>query len=365
MKNILHCIDTGGPGGAEGVLINIARLIDTERYNSSICLLKRGWTFNEAKRIGIEPFVLTKKHRYDPFLLWHLIRLITEKKIDLIHTHCFGMNLYGALAAKMTGVPVIPTVHGFLYDFEKNRRLIAYKLISRFSKKIVAVSHELKSHLIEKARINPDKVMVIHNGIDLDGYKPIADSNLKKRELDIEPSAPIVGIVGNLRPVKDHETFLQAASQIIKVMPSTKFLVIGDGPLKENLKEQSRKMKLDENVLFLGHRTDVLELLAIMDIFVLSSISEGLSLSILEAMAMSKPVVTTDVGGNPEIIVDGKTGFLVPPKDPSNLASKIMLLKDKGLAERMGGEGRRRVEEHFSLEKMIKNYEQLYEECLE
>jgi glycosyltransferase involved in cell wall biosynthesis len=194
-----------------------------------------------------------------------------------------------------------------------------------------------------------------------------ADENRRLRtELGIASTDPVIGVVGSLYPVKGHHHLLAAVPQVLRVYPQATFLIVGKGDLEDSLREEVMRRGLERAVRFLGYREDVPNLLSIMDIFVLPSLSEGLSLALLEAMAAGKPVVATNVGGNPELVRDGVTGFSVPPQDPDAIAGGILsLLGDERRRKIFGDNGRQRVKQYFSLEAMADNYQKLYETCLE
>lgn len=364
-KNILHLIETNEPGGAETVLLNLATLLDKSRYNSIAGILGGGWLLKELQRKKVPVHILRFRHSLDWRLLKDIIKLIKTQKIDLVQSHMARMNFYGALAAKISGIPMIATVHGKIRDFENRRQVFAYKFVGRYGSKIVAVSHYLRDNLIKTAGINPGKIITIYNGISLNKFEINLDRARKRRELNIGLTTPIVTAIGDLRPVKGYEYFLQAASKVVKAVPATKFLIAGEGALRKELESQSQKLGLNGSVSFLGFRDDIPELLAISDVYVLPSLKEGFSISTIEAMAMSKPVVVTNSGGPPEIVIDSKTGFVVPPADAAALFSAmITLLKDKDTAYKMGEKGRKHVVENFSLANMVGRYEQLYETLL-
>jgi len=368
--NILHLIGTTESGGAENVLLTLAASLNKRRYNSLVALLGQGKLHAWLKGNGIAVEVLDFSERYYshinmPLFISNLCHFIKKRRINLVHSHLFGMNLYGCLATRLSGIPMIATVHDKYYVLEKGRRSFGYKVIGTLCSKLVAVSYDIKDAIQNCTNLKADRIMVIHNGVDLGKYTGYTDIKSKKRELGLPPSVPIVGTVGELSPVKGHKYLLKAAAIVLKGSPHVKFLIVGDGHLRKNLESQCKELGIEQSVILLGFRNDVAELLKIMNIFTLTSISEGLSLAILEAMAAGKPVVATDVGGNSEIIVDDETGFLVPPRNPDAIASKIMLLlENEEIARDMGKRAQKRVEERFSLERMVKTYEELYERCL-
>ncbi len=365
--NILHLIETSEPGGAEAVFLSLVAALRERGHHSFTGLLEAGWLSDHLKEAGFEPIFLEQKRSYDLRCLWNLCLLIRKYRIDLIHAHEFMMNVYGSAAGLIENRPVITTVHGKNYYGEKSRRRVAYRFVSRFSR-MVAVSEDLKSFLAGQIGISKRRIVTLHNGIECGKFGPhLSSGSLTslKESLSIPIHNPVIGIIGMLFPVKDHSTFLNAAREVIKELPTTIFLIIGEGPVEDQLKAEAFQLGIDRNVRFAGLRNDVPALLQIIDVYVCSSLSEGLSLSILEAMAAGKPVVATDVGGNPEIVIDGETGFLVPPKDAKKLALKIALLvKDTALGYRLGAKARKRVQGQFSVGSMVDSYLDLYKQVL-
>ena len=207
---------------------------------------------------------------------------------------------------------------------------------------------------------------MIYNGVpDLEQPR-LEDEVELRRELRVPLNHQIVGVIGSLYPVKGHTYLLQAIPAILKKHGNTIFFFAGRGQLEGELKRQARDLGIEDHVRILGFRSDVANLLGIVDLFALPSLSEGLSVAILEAMVARKPVVASHVGGNPELVVDGETGYLVPPMDPPALSARIVeLLGDQRLRARLGEAGRRRVMELFSLSAMVEQYEQLYAECMD
>ena len=365
-KTVLHLIETSGPGGAEKMLITLAESMAKGRYNSAICLLKDGWLSSQLKQRGLETFIIPSRRSFDFAWLLNMCHLIREKKIDLIHAHEFTMNTYGCMASVITRIPMIATVHGTNYYGEKLRRRMAYRLVSKWSSHMVAVSRGIKEFLVDQAGIKEERITVVYNGIDTRNYQQSQTLDRLRKELDIKEREPVIGTIGNLYPVKGHTYLLQAVKEVVKLFPQSIFLFAGRGALLNKLQEEAAQLNIKGNVKFIGFREDVPQLLRVMDIFVLPSLYEGLPVSLLEAMASGKPAIATYVGGNSEVLIDGETGFLVPARDPVSLSEKIIsLLRDEGLAKRMGEAGRLRVEKEFSLGLMIQRYQQLYENCLQ
>jgi glycosyltransferase involved in cell wall biosynthesis len=362
MKKILHLIETSGPGGAEKILISLLEHLDKSIYQSCICLLKDGWLNAQLKGRGFETFIVPQPHSLDFAWLWEIKTRIKNMGIHLMHAHEFTMNTYASLLSVFTGVPIIATIHGKNYYWERWWRRLAYRFVSRQST-MVAVSEDIKKFLVQKAGIKNDRIIVVHNGIDLDLYRPESGKGeWARKELCIRNAQPVVGAIGNLYPVKGH-TYLLKALAIVKIMfPTIKLLIAGRGRMMGKLLNESQALGVQDHVIFLGFREDTASLLQAIDLFVLPSISEGLPLSVLEAMASGKPVIATNVGGLPEVVVDGQTGFLVSPEDPESLAKRMMLLLGhSSLADQFGKVGRARAEKKFSLVSMVQKYQELYE----
>jgi len=250
-------------------------------------------------------------------------------------------------------VHLIHTKHSNL-DPRQNRLLRAEHFLARKTDFIIADAQDVAKFMVEKQGMPLSKIKLIFNGIDIKRFSAVKKEFTKTKKT--------IGIIARLAGVKDHATLLSAFQIVNRKLPETELLIIGDGPTRNSLQSIADSQQLKDKVFFLGTRRDTPELMAQMDVFVLSSLSEGMSIALLEAMAAGLPVVTTNVGGNPEIVKDNETGFLVPPKNPELLAEKIItLLSDQKLAAAMGEMGRRRAEEYFSINKMARSYEQLYD----
>ena len=361
MKHVLHLTETSDTGGAENMFISLVENLDKNRYKSIACLLGDGWLKVQLQRRGIETIVVPQRHSFDFPWLFQLTRLLRDRSIHVMHAHEFAMNVYGSILSKVTGIPIVTTVHGKNYYWEKWRRRLAYRFTARQST-MVAVSEDLKQFLMQRVAIPAGNIRVVHNGIDFHHYGEMDRNNTIRRELGIDAKQPVIGTVGNLFAVKGQIYLLRACKSVAKTFPDFVLLVAGEGEELGSLEEEACNLGIRGNVKFLGFREDVPALLQTMDVFVLPSLSEGLPLSVLEAFALQKPVVATNVGGIPEIVRDEATGYLVPPKSPEALAVRIIgLLRDPQKAAKIGQAGRERVEEAFGLEQMVQKYQSLYE----
>ncbi|VAX34860.1 hypothetical protein MNBD_UNCLBAC01-1102 [hydrothermal vent metagenome] len=349
-------------GGLEKLVIHLSeKLKERGHYVEIVCLGQKGELGEEAERKGIFVTSLNKNDGVDLKLLWRLKKIIKEKEIDLLHTHNMSPLIYGSLVARWVGIKMVNTRHG-------RASHKTYRFIWNLTSRVVAISDDARTELLQHNFIEENKVKVIYNAINLSDFEFIKNIQFKTQvwhDFGLQSDSLLIGIVARLSIEKDHKTLIKAFQRIAESSMDVKLLIIGDGQLKENLKSLVKKLNIENKVKFLGFRKDIPELINILDLFVLSSTMEGVSLTLLEAMAAGKPVIATNVGGNPEVVVDGDTGLLVPSGDPKKMAEAIIkILSDKELAAQMGNAGRKRVEKFFSLEKMVDKYEKIYQEVI-
>lgn len=365
IATILHLSSSSGPGGAESVMAHIATGLDASRYRSVACLFRDGWLRGRCEASGIETHVVRLARKMDLGWLRTFSRMVRRCNVKLIHAHEFGANTYGAIAARLLGLPLVATVHGRQYFPERATRRAAYRILSRMAT-LVAVSEDVKRLLVEVTGAAERHIRVVHNGIA--GWASPAPDDLARRRaaLGVGPDERIVGVVGSLYGIKGHRYLLDAAPHILRAEPATRFCIVGGGQLGAELRAQAVELGLAERVRFLGFRTDVRDLLPLFDVFALPSLSEGLSIALLEAMAAARPVVATCVGGNPELVTDGETGLLVPAADARRLAEAVTrLLLDAGEARRLGENAMNRVTQRFGVESMVQGYQAIYARELE
>jgi glycosyltransferase involved in cell wall biosynthesis len=252
----------------------------------------------------------------------------------------------------------------------RRRHGLAYRILGRYFDSVIAVSDAVRKEVVRRHWFPEKKIATIYNAINVNDYAKNNEGHALRDKLGIHPKHPIVGVVANMRMIKGHYYFVHAASIIHKRHPDVEFLVVGYDARKPGcsiaeLKQYGETLGMSKNLHFIGGRKETASLIALFDVAVLASLSEGFSNVILEYMASSKPVVATEVGGNPEIVVHGETGLLVPPADGDALARAILsILEDKEVALRFGRAGRKRIEEKFSLDVMLRNYEGLFEQVI-
>ena len=368
--NILQYIETIGPGGAETVLLDIVRNLERARFYPRVILHKSDWLHDQLNRYGIETEIIPSRRSWDLSFLRKFIGYCREHKIDLIHSHLFGANLYASLAGAILRRPVIATFHNELFLRGQSEKFLSIKsfIIRKFASNMVFVAEYLKNDYLEYGKFPANKMQTIYNGISLNEKDANGIDSALKKELGISDKDILIGHIANFRTPKGHRYLIEAASIVCEKVPDTKFLLVGeegDGSIKNEVDALIRKFGIENNIRILGFRNDVKNILRLIDVFVLSSVSEGMPLSVIEAMAASKPVVVTNVGGMSEIVIPDKTGFMVAPRDPQALAEKLIaLLGNKEKRKEMGQNGKMIAEEKFSLKNMIDNYQKLYEELV-
>jgi glycosyltransferase involved in cell wall biosynthesis len=340
-------------GGQERLLVEMARHRDRMRFDWTVIVLgKRGVLADAIEAAGVRVITLGDAGGFRPGLCRQLARLFRAERFDVVHTHDDRPLLYGMTAAWWAGVPtrIHTHHHGRLAHIPWRQRFLLQKA-SRFAQHFLCVSHDSARYMIEQG-VSPARVQTLWNGIDLARFAyhgPCDDG-------------PIV-TVARLSPEKDVATLLQAASSLAADFPQLRYEIAGDGPCRAELARLIEDLNLMGRVSLLGEISDIAALLGRARLFVLPSQTEGISLTLLEAMARGLPVVTTAVGGNPEVVADRATGWLVPPGSPSTLAEAIRaVLADPIQARAMGLAGRERVENRFDIRKMMTQVEALYAE---
>ena len=357
---VLHLSTSSGPGGAERMISTLTAALNRRQFRIIVGLFRHGWLQAECEALGVKTIVMPLAGPFKIPWFRACLQLLRRERVALIHAHEFSAILCGWIVATLAGVPLVATVHGKNYFWEKLRRREAYRLVSRRGT-MVAVSEDLKRFMCEKVGIADQRVQVIYNGVA--PAQSVTDEDVQrcKAELGISGCYPVLGVVGSLYPVKGHTFLLEAMPEVVRRWPRARLLVIGRGELEVTLKERAEQLAIGDNVLFLGMREDVPRLLSVLDAFVLPSLSEGLSLALLEAMASGKPVVATLVGGNPEVIEQGRTGFLVQPENVGDLATNLVkLLSDPEIMHNVGRQAAERVRQCFSIGQMVDRYKDLY-----
>ncbi len=369
---ILFFVNSTVRAGVEEHVLSIIERLDRTRFEVSLAcpskLIDAMRTELAATDTELYPVHITSWKQLDR--VRGLRSFIKKKRIDIVHSHMFISSFFVSPIARVSGVPVIiDTAHGreAWRTGRIGRSFIVDRFVSRFIDRVIAVSEATGRYLIEDKGVSAEKVIVIQNGRDLSRFDPGSKNETSRKSVGLGEDEFIVTVVGRLETQKGHVYFFDALPAIFEKHSNLKALIVGDGSLCDELKEQCERLGISEKVVFAGFIEDVPGVLALSDIVVLPSLYEGLPLTAIEASAMARPVVATRVDGTPEVILDGKTGILVEPRDPEGLRDAILELVEDEEKRRVYGEtGREVVIEKFSLDKQIEKtvalYSSLYEE---
>ncbi|MEO7860656.1 MAG: glycosyltransferase [Nitrospirales bacterium] len=356
--------------GAEVQLtVLLSKLVGRPDISLSVILFNEGRLENEIGALGIPVRVFPESRWGSGKIFLELVREFKKSNIRIVHTHKYKDTILAAPAAKVSGIPhVVRTVHGLREPFEGLQafKMSLYEAVERLVHRscvdsIIGVSSQIESKY--KAEGEVSRVACIRNGIDLEGKVVQIDRWHTRKDLGIDSETCLIGTVGRLTPVKGIPYLLQAAKILLQRGANVKVLIVGGGSIRQDLTAQTHQLGIADNVVFLGHREDTEALLHAMDIFSLPSLSEGIPMALLEAMAASRAVVASRVGGVPEIIEDGIEGFLVEPMDVISLAERCRrLIESPEVSRKMGEQARKRIERDFSATAMADRVVSVYNE---
>lgn len=366
LMKVVHIIGGGEFGGAERHIINLAGAVNPQVVEVTVCCLLSEPFVGIAAEAGIKALNVTMNHRADFSVVGKLASIIRENNFDIVHTHGVRANLLGRLAARQVNrKPVVTTVHSLLekdYPGFLRRQVnsITERATRGWTDQFIAVSQGLKAKLVSSG-VPADRVTVIYNGIVTEEFSTPAESGGARAMLGYEPAAPLVGIVARLHPVKGHQYFLEAAQMVLEQRPEVRFVVVGEGPQRPVLEEMAKRLGIAGQVTFTGFVSEVRSLMADLDLLVISSLWEGFGLTAVEAMALGVPVVSTEVGGLPEVVLHGETGLLAPPANSAALAkSMIWVLEHPEATAEMVKKASNVVCEKFTAQVMARRTEELY-----
>lgn len=350
-------------GGSEHIAAAIARAGTSHQIRMSICALNCGGGLEASLRsAGVATHVIGRAPGIQLHVVARLGKLFRRAQVTVVITHHLGQLLYSAVGARLAGARLFHVEHEF-YTLASAKAKRLLRIAGRLAERVIGVSDEVVGFLVDEVGLPPAKVGLIRNGVDTSRFGPPAGR--ERAALGIPRGRPIVGTVGRLDPAKDHRTLVAAFRTIVSAFPEAVLVIIGEGPQRPELESYVKQHGLGESVRFLGERFDVPSLLPGMDVFVLSSVNEGLPLALLEAMACARPVVATDVGGVAGVMDKGRAGVLVARDDADGIAKAVIgLLRDPVSAARMGAEGRKIVEERYDLASTVNAYLALCREPL-
>lgn len=377
---LLVITNTCAVGGAETHLLHLLSNLDKNKYDITLAYFTEKFhnsrsLKNDFEQAGIKTIDLDLKMKYCPIGILKIANLIRREKPDIVHANLFQAEFFTNIALLLLktflkvrpfsdtmSFPVFVTTWHNMEDFLENRflaRIVKFNL--ERADQVIAISDAVADYLSAKTGFSREKITRIHYGFNLTKDRPWRQGQPLAKEGDL-----VLGMIARYAPQKGHIYLIEAMPEILKEVPNVKFYFVGSDEkgIKDNLKERAKELGVEKNIIFADFSPDPVGLMSQFDIFVLSSLWEGFGLVLLEAMSVGRPIVATNVGPIPEIIQDGKNGFLVSPRDSKKLAEKIIiLLKDKNLREKMGNAGKERLKE-FSIEKMVRETEGVYDNLL-
>ncbi len=364
-KRLLHIIPTLDQAGAEKQLSLLVRGLDSEVFETHVCVLTRtGPLAADLEAAGIPIWPIGKRWKLDPFALRRLVQLMRRLRPDLVHTWLFAGNSYGRAAALRAGVPCVVATERCVDPWKVWHELAIDRSLARRTATIVVNSNGVRDFYVAHG-LPADKFTCIPNGIGAATPSSLSRDALLA-QLGLPSNARLMGAVGRLWPQKRVKDLIWMADLLKVVRPDRHLLIIGEGPQRARLERFRHVIGIEDRVHFLGHRTDVPEIMPHFDLLLLASSYEGLPNSVMEAMAAGVPVVATDIPGNRDLVVENVTGYLVPPGDRGAFAKCAQqILDDKELAQRLGAGGKQRIAEHFTIEKMVASHAELYRGLLE
>jgi L-malate glycosyltransferase len=363
MLKVCHLLDSLDVGGLEHVAIDIASSM--KGVESHIwCLKYKGAMAERAEKNGIKVREFGFSGALKLNSIFKLAGAIRKEKIDIVHSHGLYPSIWAAFTSVFSGVPkTILHCHSVYYDISR-MNVLKLRLAGLFATKIIAVSEAVRDCLVKFIRLDPDKVVVVYNGIS--GYRaqdPVSKDNARKK-LGLDKDAFVIGHVGRLVRFKGQRFIIEAAAKCRDEYPIFRWMIAGEGPERESLEREIKRLNLEGTLTLLGQRDDVEDMLHAMDIFVNPSvIKEGLPLGLIEAASAGLPLVASNIGGNSEVVADGRNGFIVRPEDTEKIVERILYLyKNAQVRRRMASSSRDIWQEKFRLDEMIRKVKAVYEE---
>ena len=373
---VIWIIDSLGPGGAENITLSLMKNFDKEKFDLRVCVLQVREGNPIAKKLeqdGIPVDLVSVPTLRHPANLPKIISYLLKHHPQVVHTQLEFSDILGSVGAKLLGIPSVSTLHtvGLINLAEDQsahwRNELMWFCQRHFMSRVIAVSNDTRSFHIKEGRLPKGKVITLYNGIDLAFYKDISQTQLEavKASLGLPFDAAVLLTVAVLREQKGIQYMIKAMPTILETVPNLYYLVIGDGEYRQTLENLTRSLGLDEHVRFTGHRSDIPELLATSDFFVLPTLTEALPTVLMEAMASKKAIVASNVGGIPELVTDGVNGLLIPPANPSELSKTCLhLVQNEALRNKMASAGLSIVKKQFTIQLQVDKLSNLYMELI-
>jgi len=361
---ILFLVNHLNIGGITSYILNLSCGLK-QRGHSVFIASGGGGLLPKFKELGIGhiPIPIKTKNELSPKIIlgaFKLSKIIKDNEIDIVHLHSRTTQVLGCLLHKFTGVKHISTCHGFF------KRRLARRIFPCWGERVIAISEQVKEHLINDFKLNPSKIILVHNGIDMDRFKRFSAADREKAKLKLGlKSGPVVGIVARLSDVKGHKYLIGAMKSILAIYPEAQLLIVGEGKMEKELKRLTESFNIEKSVFFIPEAYDTREILPAMDIFVMPSLKEGLGLALMEAMASGLAVIGSRVGGIKTLITEGKNGLLFEPRDTEGLKEAIItLLADPKKREALAKGAEEFIKDNFSKDKMVLETERVYQEVI-
>lgn len=366
-RRALHVIGGGEFGGAEQHIIQLLSLLPDYGYIGKVVCFYEAEFSRTLRKQGIEVEVL-QHGRFDFRLLSSLKQIFSREQPDVIHTHGVKANFFGRLAAKDLDIPLVTTVHSILrFDYKNNMAFLVASTMEKWTRPLngqfIAISHSIEESLLSEG-VSQDKISIVHHGIDFERYS--TGKATLRDEFSLPADAYLIGVVSRLVEAKGIEYVLEAMPTILKDKPNAHLIIVGTGPYEPNLKKLTADLNIQEHVHFVGFRKDIPDCLHSFQCFVSASLSEGLGLNVLEAMAASVPVVVSGVGGILDFTEDEVNGLLIPLRSSTDIAIKILtLMEDEELSRQLVHCAVERVQTDFSLDSMGRKTANVYEKLID
>ena len=361
---VVQVLATGTNGGAQEHLLSLVTRVDASRYDVSVVALSAGSTVRKLQRAGIAVLVIDDPD--DSIAVGALAAHLAEARADVVHAHMYRAETVATRAVIALGEAgqrrpyLVATIHSSRIRSHEDQQHL--RDLTPHMDRLIAVSRAIEHKLVDEQRTSAP-VTLVYNGVDLQRYDEQEACCTLPEEYGMEPGSQIVGVVGRLEPEKGHPTLLEAWPAVLRAVPGAYLLIVGEGSRRDALEAKARELRIAHRVVFTGRRDDMPAVTAALDVAVLPSYREAQGMVILEAMALSRPVVASNVGGIPEMIEDGITGLLVPPHDAEALAGAIVrLLTNHPFADTIGRAGHDMVHDRFCIELMVNAIQSIYDE---
>jgi L-malate glycosyltransferase len=367
---VLHVIDKSTIGGGQHNVLTLVSHLDGKAFNSIVACSPDGPLVQHCRDRGVRVYETPMSKSFRPDSMWKLLRVIREEGVGLVHAHGLVATAFAMGPAKAARVPIFYSQHGYHHRNYSNGlrplRVAVEKLLAKSANLVICDSEVDASYGVREGYFESARCHVLPPPVDPEALVPLASEVLAlRRELGLTDGVPAMGTVGRLDVAKGYGYLLEALARVGSTCPEFRFFFVGDGPERPGLEEKTAKLGLTGRVRFLGQRKEILPFLGLFELFVSSSLWEGLPVAICEAMAARLPVVATTVGGCPEVVAHGETGLLVPPRDPGSLGNALIaLLRNAPRRRELGIRGRERIERHFSVASVLPRLEDLYQRSL-